>query len=313
MSSMQLFVLQLPDGNILAGRLLMPPTPTTSKYRPLLVCVHGGSSDAEYFDMDQEHSISGISQALRIPVIAISRPSYGGSTPLRPLADGESWGEQQGHYLNSTILPSLWKEYGELSRATSVVLLAHSIGAMVATVAAGCHTGTGRYPLAGLITSGIGAEHVDASRQHMIHLLDTQAESITFDPVAKNAVMLQAPHKKLVNPRVCEHTVRLNKPLPTAELHDINFTWLTNFHKYSTLIQVPVLYGLGEFDGLWVSTAEAVEEYKSAFPASLRIEGGIVPMAPHCIEMSYQSQGWLSRCFGFASECAVSKGLLSES
>ena len=308
---MQNFNLQFADGNSLAGRLCIPlQTSKVAKDIPLLVCVHGGSYDAEYFDMDPEHSVAGISQALKIPVISISRPSYGESTPLSPTADNRSWGEQQGQYLNATILPALWKEFGTLSGATCVVLLAHSIGAMVATVAAGCHTGTEGYTLAGLITSGIGVKHVEQSKEQMILLLGDQTESVFFDPIAKDAVMLQLPHKELVDPGVSIHTERLNKPVPTAELHDINLVWLKHWHKYSAAIHVPLMYGLGEFDGLWVSSTEAVQQYKSAFPASPRVEGGIIPMAPHCIEMSFQSQGWLSRCFGFARECAVSQGLL---
>ncbi|KAE8422244.1 hypothetical protein BDV36DRAFT_311363 [Aspergillus pseudocaelatus] len=277
---MQPLDLQLPDGNNLAGR----------------------SYDAVYFDIDSQHSVARVSQALEVPVISISRPSYGGSTSLATIADGRSTGEQQGQYLNTTILPAIWKKFGSLSGATSVVLLAPSIGPMVATVVDGCHIGTEGYPLAGLITSGIGVEHVVQSRQQMIQLLRSQTDPILLDTKPKDVVMLHLPHKALVDPAVCLHTERLNKPVPSAELHDINLIWLEHWRKYSTAIQIPLMYGLGEFGGLW-----------SAFPRSPRVECGIVPIAPPCIEMSFQGTGWLYRCFGFACECAVSQGLLSES
>jgi pimeloyl-ACP methyl ester carboxylesterase len=310
---MQTFDLRLPGGNTLAGRIYVPVQPSKSqKYLPLIICVHGGSYDADYFDADPQHSVKFASQALHVPVISISRPSYGGSTPLPAITDGRSWGEQQGQYLNTTILPEVWREFGARSGATGVVLLAHSIGAMVATVAAGCHLGTEGYPLAGLITSGIGVEHVEQSRTEMIKLLSGQPESILFDSQPKDALMLQIPHKHLVDPSVCMHTERLNKLVPTAELHDINTIWLGHWKKYSTEIRVPLMYGIGEFDGLWVSTEDAVERYKSAFPNCPRIECGIIPMAPHCIELSLQGKGWLYRCFGFAYECAISQGLMSE-
>ncbi|KAE8370741.1 hypothetical protein BDV27DRAFT_119376 [Aspergillus caelatus] len=125
--------------------------------------------------------------------------------------------------------------------------------------------------------------------------------------------MLQLPHKALVDPAVCLHTERLNKPVPSAELHDINLIWLEQCSKYSTAIRIPLMYGLGDFHGLWVSTRDAVERYNSAFPGSPRVECGIVPMATPCIEMSFQGTNWLYRCFGFPCECAVSQGLLSES
>lgn len=312
---MESFKLEVGDGQSLAGRVCLPP-PRRLKgdgsHVPLVVCVPGGSYDAEYFDIDPKYSVASISQALKIPVVAINRPGYGESTALPPIADGRSSGEQQGQYLNTTVLPALWSHFGTRSGATCVVLLAHSIGAMVATVAAGCHTGTEGYTLAGLITSGIGAELVDETRQGMAQLLSEQKESILFDPVVKDMVMFQHPRKKLVDPRICIHTERLNKPVPAAELHDINFTWLGHWHQYSHATKVPVMYGLGEFDGLWACTPDAVQQYRLAFPASPRVECGIVPMAPHCLELSFQSQGWLSRCFGFASECAVASGLLVE-
>jgi hypothetical protein len=65
----------------------------------------------------------------------------------------KTYAERQGKYITSTILPALWKEYGELSSASAVVLLAHSVGAMMATIPAGSYTGTEGYSLAGLITS----------------------------------------------------------------------------------------------------------------------------------------------------------------
>ncbi|KAE8371454.1 hypothetical protein BDV26DRAFT_286778 [Aspergillus bertholletiae] len=235
---LQPFDLQLPDGNNLTGRVYTSvQTSNVRKYLPLLVCVHGGSYITEYFNIDSQHSVARVSQALEVLVISISRPSYG---------------------------RTIWKGFGSLSGATSVVLLAHSIGAIVATIAAGCHIGAEGYPLAGLITSSICVEHL--------------------------------PHKTLVDPAVCLHTDRLNKPVPSAELHNINVIWLEHGNRYSNAIQIPLMYRLGEFDRL--------------FP---HIECGIVPIAPHFIEMSFQGTGWLYRCFGFACECAVSQGILPKS
>ncbi|KAJ5921593.1 hypothetical protein N7454_009067 [Penicillium verhagenii] len=267
------FNIQLPDGNDIAGRIFLPQhAPKTTKSLPLLICIHGGSYDAEYFDIDPEYSVARIAQNFNLPVISISRPSYGGSTPLPVIGDGRSWGEQQGKYLNAFILPKIWNEFGTLSGATCIVLLAHSIGAMVATISAGCHIGTEGYPLAGLITSGIGVKHVEHSRKQMISLLHERMAPVIFDPTMKDAVMLQLPQKTLVDPRVCIHTERLNRPVPVDELRDINLIWLNHWQKYSRMISVPLMYGLGEFDELWVSTEDTVQQYKSAFPASPNVE-----------------------------------------
>jgi pimeloyl-ACP methyl ester carboxylesterase len=125
--------------------------------KPSIVSLHGGTYDAEYFDASSEYSITRVTDPLGIPVIALSRPGYGTGMTL-DFEVNETYAERQGKYINSTILPALWKEYGELSGASALVLLAHSFSAMMATATAGSYTGTEGYPLAGLITSGTGAE-----------------------------------------------------------------------------------------------------------------------------------------------------------
>ena len=67
-----------------------------------------------------------------------------------------TFGQAQGNYHKSIVLPCLWQRFSERTRATAIVLLSHSIGAMIAIIAAGSYTGNEVYPLAGLITSGIG-------------------------------------------------------------------------------------------------------------------------------------------------------------
>ncbi|KAE8138525.1 hypothetical protein BDV38DRAFT_281834 [Aspergillus pseudotamarii] len=105
---MQPFDLQLPDGNNLAGRVYSPQqTSNVRRYMLLLICVHGGGYDVEYFEIDSQHSVARDARASTVPVISLSRPSYGGRTPLATIADGRSSGEQQRQYLNTTILPAL--------------------------------------------------------------------------------------------------------------------------------------------------------------------------------------------------------------
>ncbi|KAJ6041162.1 hypothetical protein N7444_010067 [Penicillium canescens] len=140
--------------------------------------------------------------------------------------------ERQGKYINSTNLSALWKEYGELSGASAVVLLAHSIGAMMATITAGSYTGTEGYSLAGLITSGIGVSHGN------------------FDPVMKDQMMLKIPNMSLADPEVTKHSASLNKPVPVGEIMEINTTWLRDWHRHSHQVKVPLKYGVSDFDEL---------------------------------------------------------------
>jgi hypothetical protein len=100
------------------------------------------------------------------------------------------YADRQGKYITSTILPALWKEYGELSGASAVVLLAHSIGAMMATITAGSYIYT--YSLAGLITSGTGAEMNLFHTQSFTNLIEPSASHGNFDPLMKDQMMLKS-------------------------------------------------------------------------------------------------------------------------
>jgi pimeloyl-ACP methyl ester carboxylesterase len=303
--NMEKFEIPLPDGGIISGRFNFPAANKTPANPPLIVCVPGGSYDAEYFDVDEDYSITSTSAWAGIPTIALTRPGYGSSTPA-PMDDTDqdtTYGQFQGKYLNSTVLPALWRLFSERTGTTAIVLLSHSIGAMISTIVAGSYTGTEGYPLAGLITSGIGAELAEGPRGGMLHVLDETTGLISFEATPKDAIMLQIPMQNLTDREMCRHTDRLNHPVPPGELHDINQTWLGYWRKYSDRVAVPVMHGLSEFDGLWNYSPKILEEYKAAFSASPKVTSEMIPLAPHCIELSLQSKSWYMKCCAFALEC----------
>jgi pimeloyl-ACP methyl ester carboxylesterase len=304
---MQPFELDLLDGGKASGRLRFPERTNLPSRMPLIVCMHGGSYDSEYFDADAQHSIFGLATRIGIPVIALDRPGYGKSKVVT--VTDETYAEAQGKYINSTILPALWKEFEKRSNAKAIVLLAHSIGAMMATIAAGSYTVDQSYPLAGLITSGIGSQLHEGPREGMKQLLSIETNLINFDAQTKDAIMLQWPMKNVVESTTWQLTEKLNKPIPREELSDINTNWLTYWKKYANNLTVPIMYGSAEFDALWVSSNNAIEEYRQSFSSSPKVECGLIPKAPHCIELSCQSMAWYLRCFGFAMECVVAHTL----
>ncbi|KAJ5971266.1 uncharacterized protein N7479_001184 [Penicillium vulpinum] len=304
---MEIFETTLPNGGTISGRFNFPTTSPTSNHVPLIVCIHGGSYDAEYFDADDDHSILSTSVPAKIPVISLTRPGYGSSStvPMDAMDKDTTYGQAQGKYLNSTVLPFLWEQYGKSSGATGIVLLSHSIGAMIAIIAAGSYTGTEGYPLSGLITSGISTELTPGPRAVMLHLLKETTGVVQFDDSPKDAIMLQIPMNQFTDEKMCRHTKRLNWPVPPGELHDINMTWLDYWHEYSDRVTVPVMHVLAEFDGLWSYSPQVLEDYKNAFPNSPHIISEVVPMAPHCIELSLQSKPWYMKCCSFAMQCAI--------
>lgn len=309
---MEPFKLSLPNGAILSGRYNFPPKdPKSVQIRPLIVCIPGGSYDSQYFDVQGAQSAFNLSSCLKIPVIAIDRPGYGASTPAPDVENATTYAQAQGIYLNSVVFPALWRTFSDRAEASAIVLLSHSIGAMMATIAAGSYTGLENYPLAGLITSGIGSEIEEGPRQGVLRLLDEPAECVQFEITPKDAMMLQLPHMNLAPVEMRQFSEQLNQPVPKGEIWDINTTWLGYWKDYSTNVKVPLLYGLGEFDGLWTCSADSFAVYKAAFPNSPNVTCEMIPMAPHCMELSFQSQAWYMKCFAFAIECIVGQSLRS--
>lgn len=68
------------------------------------------------------------------------------------------------------------------------------------------------------------------------------------------------------------------------------------------------MFALPEQDCFFEVTTENIRDCMAAFSKSKRVDGSLVQSAPHCMELSYWSQGWYARCFGFAMECSISFG-----
>lgn len=317
---MESFSEKLPDGRTLNGLISLPPKPSptiNAPYLPLIVCVHGGTYTADYFNACPSTSIANLSTPLHIPIIAISRPGYGGSTHLPPPpapSTGTTFIQETGKHLHTTILPFLWQKYGPHSGATSLVLLSHSIGSAVAIVAAALHaedtstsTSPPTYPLSGLITSGIGT-HIILPPATPADAYDRTQPPTNDSPLwpldHKDRVMLCA-DQGLCPPDAVAQSAALNHAMRVAERADIQMEWLGYWRGYAEKVVVPHLYGIGEREALWDVSETCVREYAEAFPRSVRREAGVVLGAPHCMELSYAGRGWLTRCLGFGVECAV--------
>ncbi|KAI1359647.1 hypothetical protein F5Y08DRAFT_319067 [Xylaria arbuscula] len=303
---MESFRLSTDHATMVGLRSLPPPSTSPLKYRPLIVGLHGGSYDKQYFDATPATSASVMSKALVVPFISIDRPSYGGTTSVLPVPKGSDFNLETGRLLHNSILPSIWSDMGAVNGCNCIVLLCHSLGVMGGTVAAALHAQdkTPRYPLGGIILSGMG------DRQS-IQMQGRSAES-DFDPMQyttspvewKDSVMFKP---GTVVPDVVQQTERLNAPMPLAESGRFAVDWLPIWKEiWAAQVLVPVMFSLVDDDPFFISTKEEVDRCVGAFTKSVRAEGSLVLGAPHCIELSYWSQGWYARCFGFAIECAAS-------
>jgi pimeloyl-ACP methyl ester carboxylesterase len=302
---MQAFKLALASGATVTGIHNLPKG-SSVRYRPLIVALHGGSYDCNYFDASPRYTASIASNAFGVPFVAIDRPCYGGTTSFLPVPEKSNFNRETGSWLHEYILPALWSEFGVSNNCTCIILLCHSLGAMGGIVAAAMHekTKSPAYPLGGLVASGMGNEQPSATKQGPAPGLDSGAEYSSMPYRIKDQVMFLP---GTVDEEIVSQSERLNRPSPCVELQEYTKIWLPTWKQdWAAHIKSPVMFALVQDDVFFEAMDEQMEICTSAFKNSVRVEGSLVKGPPHCMESSYWSQGWYARCFGFALECSAS-------
>ena len=307
---MEAFSIRLSDGNTLTGAHCFPTTTAMPApcAKPLVVAIHGGTYSSSYFNADKTHSIMHVAQALGIPVIAIDRPGYQGSSPLPDIPSDSSYIQQQGAHLHQTILPSLWKQHASALGVSSIFVYGHSIGGAIVVVSASLHGSSPQdalYPLCGISISGCGSNVTKLPLpQFDMDPQDMKSQSLRFPSEQKDALMLGPP--KCHDRAILQQTERLQHDISVLELYDINVLWASYWRKYTAEVHVPVTYTLGEHEGLWNATDQDVKEFASSFVKARTVEARMLLSAPHCIELSLQAPGLVVCTFGFAIASATS-------
>ncbi|KAI9149983.1 hypothetical protein HJFPF1_09730 [Paramyrothecium foliicola] len=304
---MQQFQLSLANHGTVTGIHSIPlSTAASAKHRPLVVGLHGGCYDCQYFDATPKYSASQQSAFLGIPFISINRPGYGGTSSVVPIPQDSDFHQESGLMLHRYILPKLWQEFGIPNHCSSVVLLCHSLGVMSGTIAASLHGRDKRpsYPLSGLIASGMGATQSVFMKTTPPAFQADGDDYVVFPLEAKDGIMFKP---GTVEAEILEQTEQLNAKTPLLEVATFVDAWLPVWkERYAAYVSVPVMFSLVDNDPFFIVTPDEVESCAGAFTNSARVDGSLIIGAPHCVELSYWSQGWYARCFGFALECAAS-------
>lgn len=301
----------LSNNGVVTGAYSVPTASasTLPDQRPLVVGLHGGGYDHQYFEATPKYSAAKTANGLGVPFVAIDRPCYGGTTSIFPPPENTTFPHETGTWLHRYILPKLWTEIGLPNRCTCIVLLCHSLGVMGGIVAASLHAQdpAPAYPLGGIIASGLGDKQ-------STFMTTTQPENVadrdnySLAPVALKDKLMFKPGT--VESEVLEQSERLNAPSPPSETALFAKTWLPSWkEKYAAHVRVPVMFCLVEDDVFFMANEEELTVCVQAFKRSLRVDGSLINGAPHCIELSKWSQGWYARCFGFALECATTLAL----
>ncbi|OJK04297.1 hypothetical protein ASPACDRAFT_55794 [Aspergillus aculeatus ATCC 16872] len=304
---MQPFRIKLSNDGTVTGFHSIPPASAPHlRYRPLIVALHGGCYDSQYFKGIPGYSAQLSSEAFRVPFVAIDRPSYGGTSSILPVPEGTNFYQETGRWLHQYILPRIWSNFGVPNDCNCIVLLSHSLGVMGGIIAAALHAQDDAplYPLGGFIASGMGNTQSPALKTSSPPFVTIEADHVRFPAETKDAVMFRPGTAAAEVLELCE---RLNATSPLADLVEFPTTWLPVWKEtWASQVLVPVMFALVEDDPFFIADAGELDTCVRAFTRSVRVDGSLVRGAPHCMELGYWSQGWYARCFGFAMECAAS-------
>jgi pimeloyl-ACP methyl ester carboxylesterase len=255
----------------------------------LIVALHGGGYDAGFFDLPRA-SLLETGAAAGHPVFALDRPGYGGSRGAGPASYAE-----QARVLGEAI-GELWARHG--GDSPGVVLIGHSIGGAVAIHIA---TGDPAWPLLGVAVSGVGASPPPGGEEGFADL----SPDAIFEVPEEGLRALYGPDWT-VERSLIERAGEGTEPVPGAEVIEIYATWPADFARLAPLVDVPVQFGLAEFETLWEATPEALDRFTTAFVAAPWIDARIVPAVGHNIDHHRLGEAWRLRQLAFAAECAIS-------
>jgi pimeloyl-ACP methyl ester carboxylesterase len=258
---------------------------------PLVVALHGGTYTSTYFDIPG-YSLLGRAAAVGIPIIALDRPGYKGSTPV---PESESIILANAEVLDQ-VIGEIWEDHGR--SLSGVVLVAHSIGGAVATALAARRPS---WPLLGLATSGCLLKVPGDSREAWQAL--PKVPTIDLPSPMKDQVMFGPAWTYTEGMPAASHPA--DAPVPRAELIDITTTWIARVRETAAQVSVPVFHRQGEFDALWVTDRGQVEQFGEAFTAAPSVDAGLQPGTGHCIDFHRQSAAFQLAELAFALRCAA--------
>ncbi len=258
---------------------------------PLIVAIHGGTYTSTYFDV-AGYSLLERAVGAGVPIIALDRPAYRGSTAVEP---GESIILANVEVLDHAVA-EIWADVG--SGTSGVVLIGHSIGGAVVTALAARQPS---WPLLGIAVSGCMLQVPGESRGAW--------EALPDIPV----VELPSPMKDFVmfGP---EWTYRKEMPgashvadttVPKAELLDITGGWVEQVRSVAAQVTVPVHSRQGEFDKLWITDEQQVAAFAAAFSRSPYVDARLVRSAGHCIDFHRSAAAFQLEQVAFALACCV--------
>lgn len=261
---------------------------------PLLVALHGGTYNSEYFGVAGGPSGSFLDIAARngFAVLNVDRPGYGESTLL---PDEENTFARQAEILDQIIGAAL-----ELWPAPGVVLVGHSIGGMISLEIAARHP---RWPLVAVTTSGNGARIPAGGAAEALGSLPLSGV-VDLPVPERDGVMFGPAGSFTETARNAAHGSYA--PTPFIELVRAPVWARERLGAVAAAVEVPVLTVLGRHDALWDSSAAALADYESRF--TVPVSALVLPSTGHSIDHHLTGAALDLMQLSFAQSCMAQRG-----
>lgn len=273
-----------------SGRKRLPDAPVRAD-TPLVIAVPGGTYASIYFDVPG-YSLLDRATSVGVPIFAIDRPGYRGSTPVSP---GESIILANAEVLDQ-LVAELWDQHGD--GASGVVLIGHSIGGAVVTAMAARQPS---WPLLGIAVSGCLLQVPGESRAAWDAL--PEAEMVELPSPMKDFVMFGPEWTYREGMPTASHIA--DSPVPKAELLDITGGWIQRVRSLAGQVTVPVHARQGEFDRLWITDEQQVTGFGEAFTAAPTVDAKLVRSSGHCIDFHRGAAAFQLEQLAFALACCI--------
>lgn len=240
---------------------------------PLMITLHGGLFTGRYFEVAVSKAGSFVDIANRngFNVLIIDRPGYGESG--QPAADYDYAFPEQARVLDAAI-EDFAAQYGD----PPIVLVAHSVGGMIAFEIAARHPS---WHLIGLSTTGMGARIPQGGAAEQLGALPMSG--VVDVPIAEREKLWYGPEHSYTAAGVAAARASY-APAPMIELTTAPKWASSRLDTVAAAIAVPIYHALAEFDALWDGSPEARQLFLSKFTTKQRVHSEIVEGAGHCIE-----------------------------
>jgi pimeloyl-ACP methyl ester carboxylesterase len=177
------------------------------------------------------------------------------------------------------------------------VLVAHSIGGAVATKIAATLQA---WPLLGLATSGCLVRVPPESAGAWAALPDIPMIDL---PVPLKDQLMFGPGSTY-DDAMPAASYPSNTPVPKAELLDITGGWIARRAEVCGQVTVPVHHRQGEFDHLWVTSQDEIDEFRAGFTAAPSVDAELQLGSGHCIDFHLPSDEFQRSQLEFALSVA---------